>query len=270
MTEAQTTLVPIVHCHPIFGEIRIINDGDVPWFIAKDIARVLDYRDANQLVTNIKREFRGTGIVRTLSGAQTLSLINMSGLYQALMNSRKPQAEPFQKWVLSEVIPSIAKTGAYVDTANRMGETLGEATGGALHLERPANAGDFASLAALLGALSGRVSDTNERLERLTEFTQQVAESEAAGVMREREMRKAFTTSLDKIVRITQAQRKAEQQDPNRPLDEADVERLKYLLTIGASAKEVARRLNRTHDVIRRFIDANSELVLRALQQPLL
>lgn len=269
-THKPTALIPVVHSHSTFGDLRVVQAADGPLFVAADIARVLDLRDAGDLVRNIKKEYRGTQIVRTPSGDQPVRVINTAGLFQAVMSSRKAQAEPFQKWVLEEVLPSIGKTGAYFDTHNRMGQTLGEATGGAIDLDRPATAGDYASLAALMGVLSGRVSDVNERLEQLTELARSNAAMQSVMAGREREMRRAFTTSLDKIVRVANAQRRQEQQDPNRPLDESDVERLKYLLSIGASAKEVARRLHRTHEVIHRFINANPELVLRALQQPLL
>ncbi len=56
---------------------------------------------------------KGTQIVRTLGGEQSVSVINESGLYSAILRSRKPEAKAFKKWVTSDVLPSIRKTGSY-------------------------------------------------------------------------------------------------------------------------------------------------------------
>lgn len=95
--------------HPV----RVIDRDGQPWFIATDIAEALDYRNAPDLTRNLDDDEQGTQIVRTLGGDQKLTVINESGLYSAILRSRKPEAKRFKKWVTSEVLPSIRKTGSY-------------------------------------------------------------------------------------------------------------------------------------------------------------
>jgi prophage antirepressor-like protein len=93
--------------------VRIIDlDGEL-WFVAADVANALDYRDAGNMVRNLDDDERGTHNMSTPSGDQNLSIINESGLYSAILKSRKPEAKKFKKWVTSEVLPSIRKTGKY-------------------------------------------------------------------------------------------------------------------------------------------------------------
>ena len=94
-------------------EVRtVIKEGE-PWFVAKDVCDVLEYRSANDMTRNLDDEEKGTQVVRTLGGEQLVSVINESGLYSAILKSRKPEAKAFKKWVTSEVLPSIRKQGKY-------------------------------------------------------------------------------------------------------------------------------------------------------------
>ena len=74
--------------------IRIITDqhGE-PWFVAADIAKVLEYRMASDMTRWIDEDERATQIVRTPSGDQEMTVINESGLYSAILRSRKPEAK---------------------------------------------------------------------------------------------------------------------------------------------------------------------------------
>jgi prophage antirepressor-like protein len=83
------------------------------WFVATDVAAALEYRDAPDMTRGLDEDEKGTQIVRTLGGDQKLTVISESGLYVAIMKSRKPEAKKFKKWVTAEVIPSIRKTGGY-------------------------------------------------------------------------------------------------------------------------------------------------------------
>jgi len=95
-------------------EIRIIEDQDGnPWWVAKDVCEILDLADANKAVKNLDDDERGTTKVRTPGGEQSMIIINESGLYTLILRSNKPEAKPFRKWVTSEVLPSIRKTGSY-------------------------------------------------------------------------------------------------------------------------------------------------------------
>lgn len=93
--------------------VRIIDINGELWFVASDIANALDYRDSSNMVRNLDEDERGTHNMSTLSGNQNLTIINESGLYSAILKSRKPEAKQFKKWVTSEVLPSIRKTGKY-------------------------------------------------------------------------------------------------------------------------------------------------------------
>ena len=85
--------------------------------IASDVASALEYREARDLTRILDDDEKGPHIVRTLGGNQEVTIINESGLYAAILKSRKPEAKKFKKWVTSEVLPSIRKTGSYNATA---------------------------------------------------------------------------------------------------------------------------------------------------------
>lgn len=100
--------------NPEFGEIRSIEVDGVVWFVGKDIAQILGYKNTRQaLSTNVDSEDRGVQNLDTPSGMQEMTVINESGLYSLVMSSKLPGAKRFKKWVTSEVLPSIRKTGAY-------------------------------------------------------------------------------------------------------------------------------------------------------------
>ncbi len=93
--------------------VRIIDlDGEL-WFVAADVASALDYPSAPQMTRNLDDDEKGMHNVHTLGGSQEMLIINESGLYSAILKSRKPEAKKFKKWVTSEVLPSIRKTGKY-------------------------------------------------------------------------------------------------------------------------------------------------------------
>lgn len=105
------------------AQVRVINrDGEI-WFVASDIATVLKHRDATSLVRILDDDEKGTHTVcthengrhsmPTPGGDQEMLVINESGLYHAVLKSRKPEAKPFRKWVTAEVLPAIRKTGSY-------------------------------------------------------------------------------------------------------------------------------------------------------------
>ncbi|HDR6218481.1 phage antirepressor [Bacillus cereus] len=97
-----------------FGQVRTVTQGKDVWFVAKDVASVLEYRDTHNMVRFLDEYEKDTHQVSTLGGTQTMKIINESGLYSAILKSKKPQAKQFKKWVTSEVLPSIRKHGAYM------------------------------------------------------------------------------------------------------------------------------------------------------------
>lgn len=98
-----------------FGEIRtLIIDGE-PWFVGVDIAKALGYRKPTGAVTSNVDE--GDSLRQGISDAnghkQTAIVINESGMYALIFGSKLESAKKFKKWVTSEVLPSIRKSGSY-------------------------------------------------------------------------------------------------------------------------------------------------------------
>ena len=94
-------------------DVRVIRkDGD-PWFVASDVCAALTIADASMAVARLDDDEKGTSSVGTLGGEQAMMIISESGLYSLILTSRKSAAKRFKKWVTSEVLPSIRKTGSY-------------------------------------------------------------------------------------------------------------------------------------------------------------
>lgn len=97
-----------------FGEVRIAMQDKEPWFVGKDVAKILGYSNERKAIRDHvdEEDKRGERIV-TPSGTQEAVVINESGLYSLVFSSKLPAAKKFKHWVTSEVLPSIRKTGAY-------------------------------------------------------------------------------------------------------------------------------------------------------------
>ncbi|HEZ0765646.1 TPA: hypothetical protein WGR12_000154 [Neisseria meningitidis] len=93
--------------------IQVINKNGEAWFIASEVAAMLGYRDSYNMTRILDNDEKGTHNVSTLGRNQDVSVINESGFYHAAFKSRKPEVKPFRKWVTSEVLPTIRKTGGY-------------------------------------------------------------------------------------------------------------------------------------------------------------
>ena len=93
--------------------IQIVVKQYEPWFVASDVAKVLGYRNASDAARLLDDDEKGTHNLRTLGGEQKVIIVNESGLYALVLKSRKPEAKPFRRWVTSEVLPTIRKTGGY-------------------------------------------------------------------------------------------------------------------------------------------------------------
>jgi prophage antirepressor-like protein len=112
--------------------VRVItNENGDPWFIAKEIAEILEYSDAEAMTRRLDDdEVQNRQIVGF--GNRGVNIINESGLYSAIMTSQKPAAKVFKKWVTSEVLPSIRKTGSYASKGNEQ-PTITKSQQGDLH-----------------------------------------------------------------------------------------------------------------------------------------
>lgn len=94
-------------------EVRTIDRNGQVWFVASDIARALNYFEAKDMTRFLDDDEKGVHIVPTLGGDQQVTIISESGLYHALLKSRKREAKPFRKWVTAEVLPAIRRSGRY-------------------------------------------------------------------------------------------------------------------------------------------------------------
>lgn len=94
--------------------VRTVQRDGEPWFVLKDVCAVLGISKYRDTADRLDEDERGSARVDTLGGAQDMTIINESGLYNVILRSDKPEARPFRKWVTGEVLPSIRKTGGYI------------------------------------------------------------------------------------------------------------------------------------------------------------
>lgn len=105
---------PLTPFHFGDQQVRVISDDQgQPWFVAADVCRVLALSKPENAYARLDDDEKDTHIVGTPGGQQEMVTINESGLYSLILTSRKPSAKQFKKWVTSEVLPSIRRTGAY-------------------------------------------------------------------------------------------------------------------------------------------------------------
>ncbi|MFM0599796.1 BRO family protein [Streptococcus suis] len=107
-----------------FGEVQLVEINNEPWFIGKEIAEILAYKEPNKAITrHVDKEDRTKHPILTKGGLQDSYIINESGLYSLILKSKLPQAKQFKRWVTSEVLPAIRKHGGYL-TDNKLEEAL--------------------------------------------------------------------------------------------------------------------------------------------------
>ena len=100
--------------NPEFGHIRGLKIEGEPWFVGKDIAEALGYKNPQKAIRDhVDAEDKGVNELFTPGGKQNIAIINESGLYSLMLKSKLPGAKKFKRWVTSEVLPSIRKAGAY-------------------------------------------------------------------------------------------------------------------------------------------------------------
>lgn len=92
-----------------------LDDQGNPWFVAKDVCRVLGISDHFQAVEALEKEEGGRYTIPTpsISGEQEMLVVSEFGLYALIFKSRKEQATAFRRWLSTTVLPEIRKTGGY-------------------------------------------------------------------------------------------------------------------------------------------------------------
>lgn len=111
-----------------FGEIRAVEIDGEPWFVGKDVAQALGYvKERNAITAHVEDEDKKDAPIQgDRGGKQNMTVINESGLYALLFSSKLDSAKRFKRWVTSEVLPAIRKTGRY--------EQIPHTTGGQIQL----------------------------------------------------------------------------------------------------------------------------------------
>lgn len=100
----------------IYGgtEVRmILDESGNPWWVAKDVCNCLELENVTRAVSDLDKEDLTLLTVRSDKQNREMNCVNESGLYQLIFKSRKESAKRFKKWITSEVLPSIRKTGSY-------------------------------------------------------------------------------------------------------------------------------------------------------------
>lgn len=120
--------------NPEFGGLRTLMIDNEPYFVGKDVATILEYSDAGHaILDHVDEEDRINSKTQGQNdpefGQRGTWLINESGLYSLILSSKLPAAKKFKRWVTSEVLPTIRKTGGYKDeTLYEMDERLSGTT----------------------------------------------------------------------------------------------------------------------------------------------
>lgn len=92
-------------------EVRTVTIDGEPWFVATDIAKTLEYRDAANLIRGLEEDEVRTHKVSTNRGPRAAAIISESGLYTVMVRSTSERVKPFRRWITNEVIPSIRRRG---------------------------------------------------------------------------------------------------------------------------------------------------------------
>lgn len=109
--------------NPEFGQVRTVAIDDEPWFAGKDVAAALGYSNTKDaLARHVDTDDKRGSRITTPSGAQEMTIINESGLYSLILSSKLPNAKKFKRWVTSEVLPAIRKTGGYIPHDEEMSD----------------------------------------------------------------------------------------------------------------------------------------------------
>ncbi|MCD5011538.1 phage antirepressor KilAC domain-containing protein [Enterococcus durans] len=108
------------------NEVRTVLVNDEPYFVGKDVAEILGYsKPRNAISTHVDEEDKQDAPIQgDLGGKQKMTIINESGLYSLILKSKLPNAKKFKRWVTSEVLPTIRKTGSYSNVPQSFAQAL--------------------------------------------------------------------------------------------------------------------------------------------------
>lgn len=102
-----------------FGQVRTLTINETPYFVGKDVAEILGYSNPQKAIRDhVDVEDKTVNESFRVNGTKGI-LINESGLYSLILSSKLPKAKEFKRWVTSEVLPTIRKTGGYVSSTEQ-------------------------------------------------------------------------------------------------------------------------------------------------------
>lgn len=107
-----------------FGSVRTMEINGEPYFVGKDVAEILGYANTSKaLIDHVDDEDKLNNETLSSLGQRGGWLINESGLYSLILSSKLPNAKKFKRWVTSEILPAIRKTGCYLANSDMMVST---------------------------------------------------------------------------------------------------------------------------------------------------
>ena len=112
MSDLQTTGA-VTPFHYGDTAVRTITRDGEPWFVLSDLCSVLAIRNGRDVATRLGDDQKGVAQIDTPGGRQTMTIVNEAGMYEVVIRSDKPEAVSFRRWVTSEVLPTIRKTGTF-------------------------------------------------------------------------------------------------------------------------------------------------------------
>lgn len=179
--------------NPEFGTIRSVEVDREPWLVGKDVAAALGYGDTDQALRKhvdsedkLTRQFDGSGQSREMY------IINESGLYSLILSSKLPGAKKFKRWVTSEVLPSIRKSGGYLAPAAAKALEDMSAAVQLLSEQMEELSGQMGELSGQMGELLDREDGEPVALAALPELRRQ-----APGIAARRRWMRAVNEKLD-------------------------------------------------------------------------
>lgn len=107
-----------------FGQVRTVFKDGEPWFVAADVCRALSIANPSDALRRLDDDEKALVSIEGLSrGNDSGNIVNEPGLYSLVLGSRKPEAKAFKRWITHEVIPTIRKTGGYVNNEDMFVES---------------------------------------------------------------------------------------------------------------------------------------------------
>ena len=100
-----------------FGEIRTTVQNGEPWFVAADVCKALDIENNRKATNRLDDDEKSDVTLSDGSQMRHMTAVNEAGLYSLVLGSRKPEAKAFKRWITHEVLPTIRRTGGYVNSA---------------------------------------------------------------------------------------------------------------------------------------------------------